>query len=84
MLNLKKDFFEKYYYFLGHIIILKNFMNNKHFLKILDLGLFVKFYDVLGHSTITNSFGQIVILVNSITIANSNFIGNFHRTEAGS
>ena len=57
MLNFEKDLFEKYYYMLGHIIISKNFGNDKNYLEILKLDLFVKFYDVLGHIVITESFG---------------------------
>ena len=57
VLNFKKDFVEKYYYVLGHIIILESFENNEHYLKKYGFGLFAKFYDVLGHSTIIESFG---------------------------
>ena len=58
MLNFEKDFFEKYYYILGHIIILKSFGNNKYYLKILKLDLFVNIYDVVGHSIIMRIIGR--------------------------
>ena len=35
------------------------------------MDVFVKFYDVLGHNRIIKSFGQSVILVNNVSVANS-------------
>ena len=53
MLNFEKDYLEKYYNVLGYIKIAESFGENKYYLKILKLDLFVKFYDVLGYSIIT-------------------------------
>ena len=61
-LNFEKDYFEKYYHVLGHIIISESFGNNEYYLEILKLDIFAKFYDVLGHSIITVSLGKNVIL----------------------
>ena len=47
---------------LGHIIISKIFGNNKYYLKNLRLDLFAKFYDILDHSVIIESWGTNVIL----------------------
>ena len=62
MQNFEKDFFEKYYYIWGHIIISKSLRNDKYYLEILKLDLFAKFYDILGHSIIIESVGKNVIL----------------------
>ena len=62
MLNFENDLLEKYHYIWGHIIILESLGNDKYYLEIIKLDLFVKFYDVLGHIVSTKSFGQNVIL----------------------
>ena len=46
----------------------KKFWENKHYLKILKLDLFTNFYNVLGDSQITESFGQKIIFKNSVTV----------------
>ena len=76
MLNFEKDYLEKYYHVLGHITISKNFGNNKYYLKILKLDLFVKFYDVLGHIIITESFRHKCNFMNNVTVAKFKFNGN--------
>ena len=76
MLHFAKDFFEKYYYIWGHIIISKSLRNDKYYLEILKLDLFAKFYDVLGHIVITKRFGQKYNFINSVTIAKFKFNGN--------
>ena len=80
LLNFEKDYVEKYYHVLGHIIILENFRNNKYYLKILKLDMFVKFYDVLGHIIIIECFGQNFNFVNNIIVA----IFKFNYFEVGS
>ena len=57
LLNFEKDVFENYYYMFGYSIISKIFKNDRYYLEILKLDRFVKFYDFLGHSIITVSFG---------------------------
>ena len=81
---LKKDFFEKYYYVSGHIIILKSFRNTKYYFKIMKLDLFAKVYDVLVNSIIMKVLVKNVILLTILLQQNSNFNGNFCCTEAGS
>ena len=56
MINFEKDFFEKYYYIWGHIIISESLGNDKHYLESLKLDLFVKVYGILGHSIIIEIF----------------------------
>ena len=53
LLNFEKDFFKRYYNAFGHIIILKIFGIDKHYLKFLELDLFAKFYNILGYNIIT-------------------------------
>ena len=43
MFNFEKHFFEKYYYILGHGIILESVGNDKYYLEILRLDYFAKF-----------------------------------------
>ena len=56
-------------YMWGHVLISKSLGNDKHYLEILKLDLFAKFYDVLGHIIITKYFGQKCNFMNSDTVA---------------
>ena len=76
ILNFKKDFFKKYYYTWGRIIISKSLGNDNYYLEILKLDMFAKFNDIVGHSVVTKSFGQKSNFVNSITVAKFKFNGN--------
>ena len=71
-----EDFFKKYYYVFGDIIISESFKNDKYYLEILKLDLFAKSYDVLGHSISTKSFGHKCNFMNNVTVAKFKFNDN--------
>ena len=57
ILNFEEDFFEKYYYSWGYVIILESLGNDKYYLEVMKLDQFVKFYGILGYSIIIENFG---------------------------
>ena len=56
MLNLKRTSLKNNNIF-GAISLFQKVWENNNFVEILKLDLFVKFYDILGHNIIIESFG---------------------------